>query len=834
MTSNPTFQWERLGNDFYRTFEGYSLSWEIDVSQCTIAIAPFGGAIALYKDTSRLVEYKGPQSRIQVIEIYSGSGRLLKQLPWETANGSNRIRGLGWTESEHLIVVAESGIVRQYYDFDGNFRQFSLGTMAEKHGVKDCAFYDKGFVALLTNQRFVMIRDYVEPLPKIMADNIKVSEKSINTWTIIPPDPSIGQLLEVLVSVDGDIILIEASDSIERMSFSSDRKALHLAISPSTERVAVFISNGLVSIFSSDFSHMFQDFQINPESTVCGLTWCGNDAIVISLGSNRNNEAILIAPESSATLDLMFNEPVIFWPELDGLRILASHQYDFFAKVPRFVLDIFRLGSVAPAAILRDCVDQLDRKSPKADKNLFLITDNLTNAVNDCVLAAALEFEPYWQKRLLRAASFGKAAIDVYNSDIYVQVAQYLRILNSIRQPDVGMLLSFSQFQHLKPEGLIDRLLIRNMHQLAFKVSELLYLPSEKIFVHWACSKIRLSQSDDDTILHNILSKLGKKKGIAYEQIAQVAFQEGRTKLAISLTDKEPRPEKQIPLLLGVQENDRALRKAVESGNIDLIDYVLANLRRKLTLASFFKLVNEQPLAASCFEQMVATNPNLLKSFYYQDDRHLEIANLLYRTALYNNVNTNEQIELLQESKQAYSVIKTQVPTSKAIEEQIRLLNYQKELEKDYDMPFIGQSITETISSLLRVGQNPRATKIKDLFKISDKKFWWIKIQALVHRRDWDGLYKFATSKKSPIGYEPFYYECIRAGSRRSATQYVSLCTDLPYHKRIEMFIEVDDIRGAIQEASKNKDIEALENLKVNATAILKDEIDQAISSIKK
>lgn len=34
--------------------------------------------------------------------------------------------------------------------------------------------------------------------------------------------------------------------------------------------------------------------------------------------------------------------------------------------------------------------------------------------------------------------------------------------------------------------------------------------------------------------------------------------------------------------------------------------------------------------------------------------------------------------------------------------------------------------------------------------------WWWIKLKALAHHGDWDGLEAFAKSKKSPIGYEPF------------------------------------------------------------------------------
>ena len=33
-------------------------------------------------------------------------------------------------------------------------------------------------------------------------------------------------------------------------------------------------------------------------------------------------------------------------------------------------------------------------------------------------------------------------------------------------------------------------------------------------------------------------------------------------------------------------------------------------------------------------------------------------------------------------------------------------------------------------------------------------RYWWIRIKALAHKRDWNELEKFSKSKKSPIGYE--------------------------------------------------------------------------------
>lgn len=88
------------------------------------------------------------------------------------------------------------------------------------------------------------------------------------------------------------------------------------------------------------------------------------------------------------------------------------------------------------------------------------------------------------------------------------------------------------------------------------------------------------------------------------------------------------------------------------------------------------------------------------------------------------------------------------------MDEAIKLLQFQLTLEKDTQQSFTGLSTSETIYKCTTLGQHHKATKIKTDFKIPDKRFWWVKLRALVEVRDWENLEKLAKSKKSPIGYE--------------------------------------------------------------------------------
>lgn len=82
-----------------------------------------------------------------------------------------------------------------------------------------------------------------------------------------------------------------------------------------------------------------------------------------------------------------------------------------------------------------------------------------------------------------------------------------------------------------------------------------------------------------------------------------------------------------MPLLMSMEVDDLALRKAIESGDTDLIYVVLFHLRRTLPLADFFKIINGKSSACSLLETYCKKRDlDLLKDFYYQDDRKVDTA----------------------------------------------------------------------------------------------------------------------------------------------------------------------------------------------------------------
>ncbi len=405
-------------------------------------------------------------------------------------------------------------------------------------------------------------------------------------------------------------------------------------------------------------------------------------------------------------------------------------------------------------------MDQLDKRSPKADDNIRLIQSNLAEAVDTCVKAAGYEYSIHWQKQLLRAASFGKSVLDLYNSDDFVEMCETLRVLNAVRFYEIGMPISYEQYVRLTPEKLVQRLVNRRDYLHALRMSEHLRLPPERIYVHWASQKVRVSAEDEDSICQSIVQKLNGKQGVAFEEIARTAYDEGRGRLATKLLNYEPRAANQVPLLLQMEEGEIALDKAIQSGDTDLIYYVLLHIRGKLPLAAFFRVINKRPVATALVESSArAQDTELLKDLYYQDDRRLDGAYLIFRQALPHK-DTQTKIDKLKIAQKVLQDSKDHALESKAIEDAGKLLRMQEALTKELPESFTGLSVNQTIYKLTRLGYGSRAKKMQTDFRVGEKTFWWLRLRALVARRDWGELEEWGKSnRKSPIGWEvrPFF-----------------------------------------------------------------------------
>lgn len=681
--------------------------------------------------------------------MYSCAGKLIRQIPWDRGS----IRAVGWSDEERLLLVTDDGTVRSYADLqDDDFSPFTLGHGAEEHGVKSCKFWSNGFVALLGNNSVVAVTRYEEPRPQLLASP---PPGDVISWTVIPPEHTSSRSVEVLLAIGKTVYVSDAAECEDRgLEVGPFR---HLSISPNGKFIALYTEDGKVWVISSDFQERLSEYDSKVKTAPRDLQWCGNNAVVLAW----EDEVHLVGPHGAAA-KYYYDSFVHLLPDIDGIRVLTSDVCDFLQKVPESTFEVFMLGSTSPAAVLLDAIEQLERKSPKVDDNIQLIRAELDTAVDVCIRAAGQEYSIHWQKQLLKAASFGKSVLDLYNSDDFVEMTEMLRVLNAVRYFEIGLPLSYEQYIRLTPERLILRLTNRQEYLLALKISEYLHLPVDKIYVHWARHKVRASRVNEDTICDEIVHKLNGKRGISFEEVARAAYDDGRREVAIKLLDHEVRAGKQVPLLLNVGEDSLALDKAIESGDTDLVFYVLLTLKKKVPLSSFFRAITSRPVATAIVESTaIDQDQELLKDLYYQDDRRLDGSNLLFSEAL----SAPDLAPATDKLKMAAKLIrdgKEYAPQVAALDDAQNFIRLQETFSNDLNEHFLGLSVNETISKLVKQGHMKRAQKVQGEFKVPDNIYWWIRLRALVSRRDWRELEEISRVKKSPIGWEVYFLVALR------------------------------------------------------------------------
>ncbi|KAJ3100662.1 hypothetical protein HDU97_002005 [Phlyctochytrium planicorne] len=578
------------------------------------------------------------------------------------------------------------------YGLGGLLRQFSLGERAREYGVVDCKFWGKGFVALTGDYRFVSVADFTEPRPKYLAEFAFRDQPT--TWCIIPPTFSLSRHVEVLAATGNSICAIDLHSSQDQ--FVSFGPFLSIQLSPDGKFLALFSSDGRLSVVSTDFQRNLAEFSTGSKTPPLSVAWCGSDAVVLHW-----KDTILVVGPFGDWIKYTVDGEVQLRSEIDGVRIVSKSTHSFLQRVPilKFcnldaVEQIFKVGSTSAGAILFDAFDSFEKRNPKADEGVKSIRPQMSEAVEACLEAALNEIDIPVQKKLLQAASFGKAYIFPYDASRFVKVCDVLRVLNAVRSPDIGISISFPQFLQLGPDALIDRLLGRNFHNLAYSCSSLLKIPTERIIVDWACKKIDSLRGGAEDVLPNMILEFSQKtKSKSVIEVARKAFLSGFTKLGVQLVEYEPKAAFQVPLLLSMEQDEKAINKAIESGDSDLVYSVLLFLKRKHPIAEYFRLLHGKPNAIALLEKYSREQDlQLLKDFFYQDDQRVSRANVIVMES-FEQTALNGKVSKLKEAVNIYSEEKEKEFEKRILDDQVKLIQAQAGLERELGSSFANMSL---------------------------------------------------------------------------------------------------------------------------------------------
>lgn len=666
-------------------------------------------------------------------------------------------------------------------------------------------------------------------------------DRTYSSMAIIPPLISRSGLLEVLLGTSDSSVLVIHENRNE--TFVEDQMLqtklgspiTKIALAPDGRFVACYRKDGVLTVMSTAFTTKVIDFDTKSASRPITIEWCGKDAVIMQW---RNTGLVMVGPYGDWINFPYESSGIHIVPEPDCCRIITSNSCEILQMVPPATVAALEIGSTEPAALILDAMEAFEEGDPKSDENIRTIaaTNQLNEAVQACITAAAAEFFPPQQQRLLKAASYGKAFCPDLDPSDFVETAKKLRVLNEVRQRHIGLPLTVQQYNRMTPEVLVGRLMIRNHHLLALKICELLRLKNERVLIHWACEKVRrmaLTASSDEEINRVIKNQLGPYGRISYLAVAEAAYNIGRRKLATIILDREQQPDDQIPLLLKMNEEELALQKAINSEDTGLIYFTLIALEsriipnNKASQDNFYRIIHNHPEAANLLKiyyrnKISAVDRSLLHNLLLHSKNFLEAGNAAVNQA-FQQSSSMGKVQFLKEASTLYTQGKDTSFMRTLVDEQMELIEAQKALERrvdnvdaiaGIDTEFSNQNLNKTLQSLVELGIHDEVqyrwteaeiTKLVKKFKVSEKTIYYLKIETFAKNKKWSALAKFAAEKKPPVGYRPFATAAIKYKAiDLEIERYIEKISG--YEDKYELYMEIKSYPKAVDAAAKLRD----------------------------
>ena len=131
-------------------------------------------------------------------------------------------------------------------------------------------------MALLGNSTFVEVASYKEPRPKLLSSP---PAGQIHSWAIISPDYTLSRSVEVLVSIEATVYVLDATECEDR--FLNNGPFTHISVSPDGSHVNLCTEMGKSHVVSSDFQESILEHTSDATEAPLFVEWCGNDAVIV-------------------------------------------------------------------------------------------------------------------------------------------------------------------------------------------------------------------------------------------------------------------------------------------------------------------------------------------------------------------------------------------------------------------------------------------------------------------------------------------------------------------------------------------------------------------------
>ncbi len=607
-----------------------------------------------------------------------------------------------------------------------------------------------------------------------------------------------------LIACD-EAVLAADVNSYRTYSFSGG-KPVKLKASPNGKLIAIFTACGKLFVMAMDFTRVISEYITKTSIPPDQLVWCGSDAVTL----HWPGILLVIGPHGHSITYTVYRNAALI-SEIDGLRVITSTHHDVICRVPDFLVDVFSMGSKTPAAALHNAAECSFKDLKSTERLLELIGDNMSEAVQGCTLAACHASSFKQQSALLQAALLGLSHLKSNRRCRWIlhHACLMIRVLNSIRKPNVGIPLTYVQHCHFGLRILVARLVYRKNHLLASRICKLskgLHHVTEL----WASSIISIAnETSDDKLMDAISAKFTLNHGSTYVGVATEAHSRGKTRLTKQFLELEPKSSMQVCLTNCIAKDTFVLAKAIESRDADLICRTLFHLQCSATFQDLASMLSGFPLAKVLFASFFKrTDIERLKSFYYSSGESQKGAHVLLREAFCSASDSSMQkiiwdantMHMCGQTSVMYRGGNDEFHVSALVETQGLLKTLIPDLAVRAVSPeqTSQTSLRRYVKSLFLEGSTKEALQLSSDVNMSLRHVHWVHAEALAHKHAWRGLELLARDTHSHISCVHIIELCQRYGApKNEISKHIARISDV--HQKVELYREV----GLVDEAQR-------------------------------
>ena len=622
----------------------------------------------------------------------------------------------------------------------------------------------------------------VTPLPTA----VYASEHFLSYLALaVLPRSRAGSHPEVFISTTDNSVIVCKVDTTEitdvncRARISSP--IVDMSIAPNGRFLACFTESSVLTVISTSFETKVLDFDTSEGSTdpPLDMKWCGEDSVVMYW---RNIGILMVGPFGDwLRFPYDGTESAFIIAELDCCRVITDSSMEILQRVPPATALLLRLGSIEASAMLLDAADAFSAGSPASDTAARAIgSDMLLEAVENCMDAAAKEFDIITQKRLLRAASYGMQFFykDVANSSHimggpvdaseqddgvrpsplaikFANTCRKIRCMNQLRHPRVAFVLTSAQYDSISPAGVIARLCIMKRPSLAVAISRYLHLPHPvQLYARAfkACALVESSSDLSDSELAERAIQIINGSVAAnsapfinrggYATVAFAASKAGRPGVANLLLMLESSVADKVPTLLSNGSYADAIAVATTHRDGDYIFSITMEYERSCTAghSGGDASATQAAFFATVASKFTPEGFHMLRRYLLAGSTNIkDVANLLLRAQRFTDAGSTialrairhmdprERHGMLMEASRVFSSGKETSFQKSCTDDQIELLKDLDTLKNKYgaiQMDLDGCSVIGTMSALIcAAGLNEREQHrlLSDVDKIARK-----------------------------------------------------------------------------------------------------------------